>query len=121
MSNRRKKIDLQKLNKLRSDEATRNYISPSDMKAIQEYENGKSSVDIAEEYGYSVASFYRLLNKADRIIKESGKQMNTVRELFKKMVNIPDCMLGINLVGLHNVAAHIIVYITLTLYQQNKC
>ena len=120
MSNRRKKIDLKKLNKLRSDEAARNYISSSDMKAIQEYENGKSSVDIAEEYGYSVASFYRLLNKADRIIKESNTQVNTVRELLKKMVNIPDCMLGHNLAGLHSVAAHKIVYITLTLYQQKE-
>ena len=120
MSNRRKKIDLKKLNKLRSDEAARNYISSSDMKAIQEYENGKSSVDIAEEYGYSVASFYRLLNKADRIIKESNTQVNTVRELLKKMVNIPECMFGYNLAGLNSIATHKIVYITLALYQQKE-
>ena len=77
-------------------------------------------MDIAEEYGYSVAGFYRLLNKADRIIKDSDTQVNTVRELLKKMVNIPECMLGYNLAGLNSVAAHKIVYITLALYQQKE-
>ncbi len=120
MNKRRKPLDLEKLNNLKSDGVIGNNISSSDLKAIREYEIGKSPVDIAEEYGYSVASFYRLLNKADRIIKESDTQVNTVQDLFKKMVNIPDCMLGHNLAGLHSVAARKIVYITLTLYQQKE-
>ena len=68
MNKRRKPLDLEKLNKLRSEGAIGNNISSSDLEAIREYEIGKSSVDIAEEYGYSVASFYRLLNKADLMV-----------------------------------------------------